>query len=65
MTLEDPVKLRNRRQVAELLSVSERTVRRLMEKGDLPAPVRLGRAVRWFEADVIAYLRRLPQVRGS
>jgi excisionase family DNA binding protein len=55
------VKLLNRRQVAELLAVSERTVRRLVEKGDLPAPVRIRRAVRWHEAGVVDYIRRLPQ----
>ena len=50
----------NRRQVAEMLSVSERTTRRLVEKGELPAPVRVGgHAVRWSEAAVRDYMARL------
>jgi excisionase family DNA binding protein len=34
-------------QVAELLGVSTRHVRRLVDAGKCPAPVRLGRACRW------------------
>ena len=60
-----PVKLRTRLQVAELLSVSERTVRRLVENGDLPAPVHIGRAVRWHECDVLDYVRRLSQTPST
>ena len=55
------VKLLSRRQVAELLSVSERTVRRLVENGDLPVPVRIGRAARWHEAGVINFIRSLSE----
>ena len=61
MTEDAPMRLLNRRQVAEMLCVSERTIRRLVEKGDLPGPVHVRRAVRWPEAAVIDYLRRLPQ----
>lgn len=57
------VKLRNRRQVAEILAVSERTVRRLVKNGDLSAPVYIGRAARWCEADVFDYVRRLSQAK--
>jgi excisionase family DNA binding protein len=55
------VKLLSRRQVAELLSVSDRTVRRLAERGDLSAPVRIGRAARWHESGVLDYVRQLSQ----
>ena len=33
--------------LAELLSVSRRTLSRLQSKGALPPPIRLGRSVRW------------------
>ncbi len=56
-----PVKLLDCRQIAELLAVSERTVRRLVRNGALPAPVHIGRAVRWHEAGVLDYVRRLSQ----
>jgi excisionase family DNA binding protein len=35
------------RAVAELLRVSAKTVQRLAAAGELPLPIRLGRAVRW------------------
>ena len=44
------------------LSVSARTVRRLIDAGDL-APVRIGRAVRLSTADLSAYIAR--QMSGS
>ncbi len=56
-----PVNLRNRRQVAEMLAVSERTVRRLVTDGEFAAPLYIGRAARWREADVFDYVRRLSQ----
>ena len=46
--------------VADRLAVSTRTVRRLIEAGEL-AVHRIGRAVRIAEADLQSYLRR---VRG-
>lgn len=35
------------REVARLLGISVRTVWRLVAAGDLPQPVRVGRAARW------------------
>ena len=54
-----PVKMVTRRQVAEMLRVSERTTVRLTEKGILPTPLRVGRGVRWIEADIVSAIRRL------
>jgi excisionase family DNA binding protein len=34
-------------QVAKLLEVCERTVGRMHTKGEMPSPIRIGRAVRW------------------
>ena len=35
------------KEVARLLSCSQRSVRRLADSGRIPAPIRLGRLVRW------------------
>jgi excisionase family DNA binding protein len=48
-------KLRTIAETAELLSVSVRTVRRLIESGALPVH-RIGRAVRISDADIAAFL---------
>lgn len=43
--------------VAALLSSSRRTVERLVTRGEMPAPVRLGRLRRWNRADVEEWIR--------
>lgn len=56
------------KQVAHLLAVSPRTVRRLVEEGKLAPGERLtANTVRWFPADVRDYLHRLRRgdFRGS
>lgn len=40
------------KQVAALLSISTRTVRRRWYDGTLPPPVKVGRAVRWRLLDI-------------
>jgi excisionase family DNA binding protein len=35
------------RQAAKLLTVSERTLWKMQNSGEMPAPIRIGRAVRW------------------
>ncbi|WP_420825666.1 helix-turn-helix domain-containing protein, partial [Thiocystis minor] len=47
---------------AETLAISARSVRRLIDAGEL-APVRIGRSVRLSAADITAYVDR--QVSGS
>jgi len=50
-------------QVAEVLSGSVRTVWRLVARGELPAPVKVGRSARLCLSDVEAYLERLKAQR--
>ena len=45
--------------VAELLSVTKRTVYRLIAKGDLPQPLKVGHSVRLSVSDVTEYFERL------
>lgn len=51
--------------VAELLSVTKRTVYRLVAKGELPKPIKVGHSVRLCVSDVQAYFERLKQQRGE
>lgn len=44
--------------VADTLDISVRSVRRLSERGQLPAPIRLGSAVRWRRADLDEFLAK-------
>ncbi len=47
------------REVAELLGVNARTVWRMAQRGELPAPIRLGeRVVRWRLSDLREHLDR-------
>ncbi|NQU11917.1 helix-turn-helix domain-containing protein [bacterium] len=50
--------------VAEKLSVSERTVWRLVASQKLAAPVHVGSSRRWFRQDVDDYLERIRAKRG-
>ena len=43
-------------EVAEFLNCSNATVWRLNASGTLPAPVRLGRATRWVQSEIIAFV---------
>lgn len=45
--------------VAKILCVSERTVRRLRDAGKLPRPIKIGRQLRWRSGDIERYLKRL------
>lgn len=47
------------REVAELLGVNARTVWRMAQRGEIPAPIRLGeRVVRWRLSDLREHLDR-------
>ena len=51
--------------VADILNVSIRTIWRMIERGQLPEPVRFNRKlVRWRRADVTAWVAGLSQVRS-
>jgi predicted DNA-binding transcriptional regulator AlpA len=40
------------KQVAAMLSISERSVRRAWYTGELPPPIKIGRAIRWRRLDI-------------
>ena len=52
-----PVRLLKPSQAALFLAVSERTVKRLTSRGELPH-VRVGRSMRFVMADLLAYVAR-------
>ena len=45
------------RKVAEIMSVSQRTVWALASREAMPKPIRLGRCVRWPEEEIHAWLK--------
>ena len=51
------------RECADRISISVRELYRLISKGELPQPVKLGRASRLFESDIDAYLDKLKAQR--
>jgi predicted DNA-binding transcriptional regulator AlpA len=51
-----PPALLDVRVVATMLSMSERSVWRLSDAGKLPAPVRIGRMVRWSRSDIMQWV---------
>ena len=42
--------------LAALLQVHPRTIRRMSRRGDFPAPIRVGTMLRWREGEVTKYL---------
>ena len=46
-----------------MLGICARTVHRLVASNELPGPVKVGRASRWFTSDVNRYLSKLEAVR--
>ena len=55
-------KLLTMKEVAELLQVSEKTVKRIMERGEL-AGAKVGRAWRFTPADVKDYVERQKEMQ--
>lgn len=53
---EDEALLLNSREVAKLLTVSDRTVYAMQKSGEMPKPVRIGRAVRWGRTEIMAWV---------
>ena len=47
------------KQLAELLTLSEREVWRLVQKGELRQPVKIGRCSVWLDSDIAEYQGRL------
>jgi len=56
--MSDGKLLLDAKDVARLLSVSVRTVWTLRDMGRLPAPVRIGRCVRWRRQDIEKWVER-------
>jgi excisionase family DNA binding protein len=50
---------------AQKLSVSKRTLERLIAGGAFPLPVKIGRSSRVMRADIANYLDQLRRVRGD
>jgi predicted DNA-binding transcriptional regulator AlpA len=57
--IPDDAVLISAKHFATMLSVSVKTLRRLLARGRLPRPVRSGRLLKWRKADAIAYVRSL------
>jgi len=45
--------------VAKRFNISKRSVHRMVARGQLSRAVKIGRCARWFEADVLAVIKRL------
>ncbi len=52
-------------EVATILSVSTRTVWRLVSSGELPQPIRFGRNVRWRAGDIESWIDAQINSTGS
>jgi len=50
-------------EVAQFFGISTRSLERLVSRGEFPAPVRLGRLVRWPRVIVEDYYRRQQRQR--
>lgn len=53
---EDEALLMDTREVAKLLKISDRTVFSMHTNGEMPKPVRIGRAVRWGRVEIKAWV---------
>lgn len=49
-------KMLNCREVAEILSLTPRTIRRLNEEGKLPAALKIGGSLRWSPTQLESFL---------
>jgi excisionase family DNA binding protein len=52
-------------EIAEVLGVCVRSVRRMVDRGELPPCVRVGRAVGLMQSEIEAYLNRVREQRGA
>ena len=52
------------RAAAQKIGVCVRTIRREVERGHFPKPVRVGRCVRYVASEVLAYLNGLKEQRA-
>jgi len=54
---EDEALLMDMRELAKLLKVSNRTVFSMRIHGEMPKPVKIGRAVRWGRSEIMAWVQ--------
>jgi excisionase family DNA binding protein len=52
-------------EIAGVLGVCVRSVRRMIDRGELPPCVRVGRAVGLLQSEIEAYLQRVREQRGN
>ncbi len=52
-------------EAAKALAISKRTLERLINAGEFPRPLKIGRASRVLLADVTTYLQRLTERRNT
>lgn len=50
--------LLNARQVANMLTISERSVWRLVSESQIPSPLHIGGSARWRRSDIEGWLQR-------
>ena len=50
-------------EVARLLGVCSRTVRRLIQKQEFPKPVKIGACLRFYENEIRGYIEQLKERR--
>jgi excisionase family DNA binding protein len=55
----DPDALLTYEQVAKLLDVDKKTVRRMVEEGDFPSPMKIGKQIRWRTVTVREFFAAL------
>jgi predicted DNA-binding transcriptional regulator AlpA len=61
----DSVCLVSLKRVAGMLDISEREVYRLIESGELPKPVKIGRLSKMPVGEVVGYIERLKVARSE
>lgn len=64
MSESSGVQLMSKRELSRLLSCSIRTVDRLVARGELPLPFKVGSGSRFSLADVYRYVESLKSQRG-
>lgn len=52
-------------EIAKVLGVCVRSVRRIIDRRELPATVRMGRAVGLMQSEIETYLQRMREHRGN
>lgn len=62
--MDNSPKLYSAKEFAELLQISERTLRKLLKDGSLPTPIQVGGQLRWYPEDVADTVTR-PEKGGS